>query len=199
MFMPGAEPFSVCVYCASSSKVDDCFKSAARELGRLLARAGMRVVFGAGKCGLMGELACGASECGGETVGVIPQFMYDEGWGNDALTRLEITSSMHERKERMLSLADAVVALPGGCGTLEELLEAITWKQLGLFDKPIVILNVAGYYDDILRMFSRAVEERFMRDEHCGMWRVAASPEQAVSLVKSIPAWRSDARKIAAI
>lgn len=199
MFMSGSGPFSVCVYCASSSKVDDCFKSAARELGRLLADAGMRVVFGAGKCGLMGELACGVMERGGETVGVIPQFMYDEGWGSDMLSRLEITSSMHERKERMLQLADAVIALPGGCGTLEELMEAITWKQLGLFDKPIVILNVAGYYDDILRMLARAVEERFMRNEHREMWRVADLPSQAVSLVRSIPAWRSDARKIAAI
>lgn len=199
MSMPGNDPFSVCVYCASSSMVDDCFKSAARELGRLLARSGMRVVFGAGKCGLMGELACGAMECGGETIGVIPQFMYDEGWGNDALTRLEITASMHERKSRMLQLADAVVALPGGCGTMEELLEAVTWKQLGLFNRPIVILNTCGYYDDILRMLSRAVSEHFMRDEHCGMWRVAATPAEAVALVRSVPAWRSDARKIAAM
>ena len=199
MPMPESGSFTVCVYCASSSKVDDCFKSAARELGRLLAQAGMSVVFGAGRCGLMGELACGATECGGRTIGVIPQFMYDEGWGNDTLSRLEITSSMHERKSRMLQLADAVVALPGGCGTMEELLEAITWKQLGLFDKPIVILNTGGYYDDILRMLSRAVSEKFMRDEHRDMWRVAASPSDAVSLGRSIPAWRSDARKIAAI
>lgn len=190
---------TVCVYCASSSKVDAVFTAAAHELGAELADEGVCIAFGAGKCGLMGALADGAKEKGGEIVGVIPKFMYDEGWGDEGLTRLEVTASMHERKERMLQLADAVIAMPGGCGTMEELMEAITWKQLGLFSHPIVILNTGGYYDPLIAMLERAICERFMRDEHRDIWIVANTPHEAVEAIKNAPRWRDDARSIAAI
>ncbi|MEG1574656.1 MAG: TIGR00730 family Rossman fold protein [Bacteroidales bacterium] len=190
---------TVCVYCASSSKVDVDFTNAAYNLGAELAEKGIRIVFGAGKCGLMGALAEGALKNNGEIVGVIPKFMYDEGWGNETLTRLEITASMHERKERMLHLADAVIALPGGCGTMEELMEAITWKQLGLFSRPIIILNTNGYYNPLINMLESAIRNLFMRDEHRNMWIVAETSHEAAEAIKNAPRWRDDARKIAAI
>ena len=120
---------SVCVYCASSSKINPDYFEAAREIGRLLARQGMRCVCGAGNQGLMGTLADSVLAHGGEVLGVIPQFMIDEGWCHPGLTQTVVTADMHERKERMAQEADAVIALPGGCGTLEELFEIITWKQ----------------------------------------------------------------------
>ena len=124
---------TVCVYCASSSKVDKVYIDAAYSLGKMFVENGIRCVFGAGKTGLMGALARGVMDHNGEIIGVIPEFMVEEGWGNDELTQMEITPSMHSRKEIMVQLSDATIAMPGGCGTLEELMEIITWKQLGLF------------------------------------------------------------------
>ena len=133
---------SVCVYCASSSKINPRYFEAARETGRLLAQSGMRCVCGAGNQGLMCTLADSVLENGGEVLGVIPRFMIDEGWCHKGLTETIVTADMHERKERMAQEADAVIALPGGCGTMEELFEIITWKQLGLYLDTIVILNI---------------------------------------------------------
>ena len=124
---------SVCVYCASSSRVAPAYFEAAQELGQLLARKHIRCVYGAGGQGLMGTLADAVMQEGGEITGVIPQFMYDNGWNHPALKDLIITPDIHSRKQRMAALSDAVIALPGGCGTFEELLEIITWKQLGLY------------------------------------------------------------------
>ena len=153
----------VCVYCASSSKVAEEYKRQAYRLGELLADAGIETKFGSGSVGLMGALAEGVLSKKGVIVGVIPQFMVDEGWGNDSVTRQIVTDTMHTRKKTMAEDVDAAVALPGGCGTMEELLEIITWKQLGLFNKPIIILNVNHYYDDLLRMMDNVVSENFMR------------------------------------
>ena len=134
---------SVCVYCASSSKVDTIYFEAAKQLGKLIARNNLRCIYGAGNQGLMGTIADSVLDAGGKVTGIIPRFMYEEGWHYERLQDIEITNSMHERKARMASLSDAVIALPGGCGTLEELLEIITWKQLGLYLNPIVILDTA--------------------------------------------------------
>ena len=174
---------SVCVYCASSSKINPRYFEAARETGRLLAQNGMRCVCGAGNQGLMGTLADSVLENGGEVLGVIPRFMIDEGWCHKGLTETIVTADMHERKERMAQEADAVIALPGGCGTMEELFEIITWKQLGLFLNPIVILNI----------------ENFMRQEHARMWQVAQTPQEAVDAIQNMPVWDKNIRKIAAI
>ena len=171
---------SVCVYCASSSRIDPEYTACAGRLGELLARNRMRCVCGAGKQGLMGALTDGVLNAGGKVTGIIPRFMCERGWMYEGLTETMITETMHERKQRMADLADAVVALPGGCGTLEELLEIITWKQLGLFSKPVVILNVKGYYDPLIRLFERAVEENFMRPVHKEMWEVADTPEKVL-------------------
>ena len=190
---------SVCVYCASSSKIKPSYFEAADELGRLLAQNDMRCVCGAGNQGLMGTLADSVLDNGGEVLGVIPQFMINEGWCHKGLTQTIVTADMHERKERMAQEADAVIALPGGCGTMEELIEIITWKQLGLFLNPIVILNIDGYYDPLITMLHNAITENFMREEHARMWQVAQTPREAIELVQTAPVWDKNIRKIAAI
>lgn len=192
-------PKTVCVYCASSSKADKKYLDAAYTLGKILAESKIRCVFGAGKTGLMGALAQGMIDSKGEIVGVIPEFMIAEGWGNEDLTHLEITPTMHSRKETMAQLSDAVIAMPGGCGTFEELMEIITWKQLGLFSGAIIILNINNYYNPLIEMLNRAVEENFMREEHKTIWQVATTPEEAIVAIKEATGWREDARKIAAI
>ena len=137
---------SVCVYSASSSKIDKVYFEAAGRLGKLLAERRIRLVNGAGSIGLMRSVADAVLENGGEVTGVIPRFMVEQGWHHTGLTRLVEVESMHERKQLMADLSDAVIALPGGCGTLEELLEVITWKQLGLYLNPIVILNTCNKF-----------------------------------------------------
>ena len=132
-------------------------------------------------------------------MGVIPRFMIDEGWCHPDLTQTIVTADMHERKERMAQEADAVIALPGGCGTFEELFEIITWKQLGLFLNPIVILNTDGYYDPLIEMLHKAIDENFMRREHERMWLVAQTPQEAIDAIEQAPAWDPSIRKIAAI
>lgn len=193
------EIHSVCVYCASSSKVDAVYFEAAEQLGRLLAQHQLHCIYGAGNQGLMGAIANSVLDAGGNVTGIIPRFMYEEGWHYDRLQHIEITNSMHERKERMAALSNAVIALPGGCGTLEELLEIITWKQLGLYFNPIVILNTAGYYDPLLALLERAVEQNFMRAEHQKMWVVASTPQEAIEALYSAPEWNGSVRKFAAI
>ena len=157
---------SVCVYSASSTKIDEVYFNAARQLGQLLAKRRIRLINGAGSLGLMRSLADAVLENGGEVTGVIPKFMVEQGWHHTGLSKLVEVESMHERKQLMADLSDAVIALPGGCGTLEELLEIITWKQLGLYLNPIIILNINGFYNPLLEMLQRAVEGNFMRKEH---------------------------------
>lgn len=150
---------SVCVYSASSTKIDPVYFDAARELGTLLGQRHIRLVNGAGNMGLMAAVADATLAAGGEVTGVIPRFMIEQGWHHTGLTKLVEVENMHERKQLMADLSDAVIALPGGCGTLEELLEVITWKQLGLYLNPIVILNIKGYFDPLLAMLQKAVDE----------------------------------------
>ena len=154
---------SVCVYSASSTKIDEVYFNAARQLGQLLAKRRIRLINGAGSIGLMRSVADAVLENGGEVTGVIPKFMVEQGWHHTGLSKLVEVESMHERKQLMADLSDAVIALPGGCGTLEELLEIITWKQLGLYLNPIVILNTNGFFDPLLDMLTRAIDENFMR------------------------------------
>jgi uncharacterized protein (TIGR00730 family) len=190
---------TVCVYCASSSKAEKTYIDAAYTLGKLFVEKQIRCVFGAGKTGLMGALARGVMDNNGEIIGVIPEFMIAEGWGNEDLTQLKITPTMHTRKETMAQLSDAVIAMPGGCGTLEELMEIITWKQLGLFTGTIIILNVNNYYTPLIEMLNKAIDENFMREEHKAIWQIATTPQEAIEAIQEATEWRSDARKIAAI
>lgn len=179
---------SVCVYCASSAKIDKVYFDAAKELGKLLAERELECICGAGKKGLMGVLTTEVLSNGGSVKGIIPQFMYDEGWYHPDITDLVVTESMHERKTLMAESSDAVIAMPGGCGTMEELLEIITWKQLGLYFNPIVILNTNNYYDPLIKMLDNAIEETFMLPAHGKIWEVASTPQQAVDLLFEIKA-----------
>ena len=190
---------SVCVYCASSTKIDSVYFDAARELGTLLGQRQIRLINGAGNMGLMSAVSDAALRAGGEVTGVIPRFMVEQGWHHTGLTQLVEVESMHQRKKTMADLSDAVIALPGGCGTLEELLEIITWKQLGLYLNPIVILNVKNYFDPLLDMLRQAVDENFMRVQHGAIWHVAQTPQEAVELIYTTPLWDASIRKFAAI
>lgn len=190
---------SVCVYSASSTKIDEVYFNDARQLGQLLAKRRIRLINGAGSIGLMRSVADAVLENGGEVTRVIPKFMVEQGWHHTGLSKLVEVESMHERKQLMADLSDAVIALPGGCGTLEELLEIITWKQLGLYLNPIVILNTNGFFDPLLDMLTRAIDENFMRRQHGEIWHVATTPEEAVELIYTVPVWDASIRKFAAI
>ncbi len=180
---------SLCVYCASSAKVDPDYLNAATQLGELLAKHGVHCIYGAGHVGLMGAMADAVLAMKGEITGVIPRFMIDRDWHHKGLEKIITTETMHERKAKMAQLSGAAVALPGGCGTMEELLEIITWKQLGLFPKPIVIVNINGYYDDLVAMLKKAIAENFMREEHGDLWTVVSSPEEVIETIMSAPDW----------
>jgi len=188
---------SLCVYCASSTQVDNVYFDAAEKLGKLLVHNDFQLIYGGGKMGLMNAVANAVLQSGGEVTGVMPQFMLDEGWHNPNV-KLLITKDMHERKMTMSQLADAVVALPGGCGTLDELFEIITWKQLGLFTKPIVILNINNYYDDLLKFLHKAADEKFLRTEHLTMWQVCQNAEAVFDAINNSAQWETHFRKFAA-
>ena len=190
---------SVCVYSASSTKINPVYVKAAEELGSLLAEHHIRLINGAGSIGLMCAVADAVLKNGGEVTGVIPRFMVEQNWHHTGLTELIEVESMHERKQKMANLSDGIVALPGGCGTLEELLEIITWKQLGLYLNPIVILNVNGFFDPLLEMLGKAIDENFMRQQHGDIWKVAQTPEEALRLLYETPVWDISIRKFAAI
>lgn len=174
---------NVCVFCASSANIDERYLADARELGTLLAQGGWRCVNGGGAVGLMGAVTDGTLDAGGEVTGVIPKFMVDNGWCYDRLMDVVVTADMHQRKQMMSNMADAVIALPGGVGTLEELLETLTWRQLGLVRVPIIILNTLGYYDPLLAMLRHAIDEGFMKPSHGQLWQVVATPADAVALL----------------
>ena len=187
---------TVVVYGASSADAEKVFVDAAFELGGLIARSGKRLVSGAGSTGLMAAVENGALDAGGISIGIIPQFMVDNGWLHEGLTEVIITPTMHERKNRMAQMADAVVALPGGTGTFEELFEIITWKMLGLFVKPIIILNTDNYYDPLLDMLDRTAQRHFMNPVFKNLWAVAKTPEEAIELVDTLPDWNDTTSKI---
>ena len=190
---------SVCVYSASSNKIASVYFEAAEKLGSLLAKQHIRLINGAGSIGLMRSVADAVLENGGEVTGVIPHFMVEQNWHHTGLTELIEVTSMHERKQKMANLSDGIIALPGGCGTLEELLEIITWKQLGLYLNPIIILNINGFFDPLFQMLERAIEENFMRQQHGDRWKVAQTPDEAVELLQTTPVWDASIRTFAAI
>lgn len=192
-------PERVCVYAASSGATDEAYLEAARELGRVLAVAGSEVVYGGGGAGSMGALADGALAAGGRVTGVLPRFMDEIEWGHRAVSEMVLVDTMHERKQRMLELSGAVVALPGGCGTFEELFEAITWKRLGLWGGAVVMVDVLGYYRPVAELLERCVEQRFMRPEHRALWTLAPGPAEVPALLASTPPWPSDARRFARV
>ncbi len=186
---------SICVYSASSPQVNDYYIESAKKLGLLFSEHQIELIYGAGKTGLMGAMADAVLEKGGKVTGVIPSFMIQQNWHHTRLTKLVEVDSMHERKQKMATLSDGIVALPGGCGTLEELLEIITWKQLGLYNKPIVIVNANGFYDPLIEMLNRAIDEKFMRIDHKYLWSIAEHVDQVIDLLQKTPIWNSSIGK----
>ncbi len=189
----------VCVYCASSRQCDPAYHEAARELGRILASHDITVVYGGGLVGSMGAMANAALECGGRVIGILPQFMHELEWGHTSLTELIIVNDIHERKRMMISDVDAVIALPGGCGTLEELFEAITWKRLGLYSGPIVLVNTRNFFAPCIELLNRCIEERFMDSRHAAMWSVVDKPGDVLSAIHRAAPWSPDNRSFAGL
>jgi len=169
---------SVCVYCASSPNVDKSYIELARKIGELLAKNGIHCIYGAGSTGLMGGLANGVLSQHGAITGIIPRFMCEREWNHTGLPELIMVETMHERKELMLRKADAAIALPGGIGTFEELVEAITWRKLGLFNNPIYIVNSNNYYRSLIDMLEKAVDEKFMEKEDLNLWKVVNNADE---------------------
>lgn len=178
---------AICIYGASSSNIDPRFMDDAFETGRLIALSGYALVSGGGRGGLMAAAIEGALSVGGHTIGVLPQFMIEREWQHPQLSRLIVTESMHERKHTMARLSAGVIALPGGIGTLEELMEIITWRQLGLYAGKVSVLNTLGYYDPLLQMLTHSAECGFMRrSAQSRLYEVATTPQAAVELVTTI-------------
>ena len=178
---------SVCVFCGSRTGADTAYSRAARRFGRILIERKMRLVYGGGSIGLMGVLVGAVLEGGGEVTGVIPEFLMRREVGNPTLTELVVVDSMHERKARMFELADAFVILPGGIGTLDETIEIITWKQLGLHGKPIAILDVAGYWSAFESLIARVIEGGFAYRGIRQLYSVTDDVERLLPILESAP------------
>ena len=186
---------SLCVYCGSSDRGDVRHRDWAGELGREAAQRAIRIVFGGGHVGLMGEVADAALAAGGEVIGVIPEHLRIRELGHGGLTRMEVVESMHERKARMCALADAFCVLPGGLGTLDEAFEIITWKQLDLHDKPIVLLNQAGFWQPFLDLVAHQVAEGYIRAQHAQLFAVAETVAQVFEVLADAPEPRAPERQ----
>jgi uncharacterized protein (TIGR00730 family) len=190
----------ICIYAASSAHCDAQYRDDARALGEILARAGHTLVYGGGAVGSMGALADGALSAGGEVIGIIPRFMVELEWAHTHLSALELVEDMRERKHQLLTGSDAVIALPGGCGTLEELFEAITLKRLGIYHKPIVLLNTRGYWTPWSDFMQRQViDEGFMNPGHGGMWSVVDAVADVLPAIAGAPEWNESARDYAVV
>ena len=176
---------SVCVYCGSRSGAMPAYESAAESLGVMLATRGLRLVYGAGDVGLMGVVARAAQGAGGETFGVIPEHLVKREVGKSDLTTYVVTETMHERKKVMLYNADAVVLLPGGAGSLDELFEVLTWRQLGLHDKPIVVLNTDGYWDKLRALLDHVIDQGFADEPLSDFLTWVSTPQQALDVLRA--------------
>lgn len=181
----------ICVFCGANSGDRPVFVERARELGRLLARRGIELVYGGGNVGLMGAIADGALSEGGRVIGVIPRALLEKELGHRGVQELIVVASMHERKAKMAELAQAFIALPGGFGTLDEICEVLTWTQLGFHDKPCGFLDVEGYWQPLLAMFDRAAASGFLRADNRSL---VLANEDADVLLEALASWRPDHR-----
>ena len=178
---------SVCVFCGASSGSDPLYREQTRRLGGLIAGAGMILIFGGGKAGLMGALADGALAADGQVIGVIPEFLKEREHSHSGVTDLQVVDSMHSRKQRMFDLSDAFVVLPGGVGTLDETLEMITWKQLHRHDKPIVIVDINGYWQKLDALIAATVEEAFATPATRGLYTLVSSVDEVIATLRQQP------------
>jgi uncharacterized protein (TIGR00730 family) len=191
---------SVSIFCSSSSRSPRPYLEASYNLGKLLAKENIAVYYGGGYIGEMGSLAKGVLDNSGMLIGVIPEFMMKNNWGNPEVSEMIVTSDLSERKSILLERADGIVALPGGTGTLDELLEALANKKLGLLDKPIIIYNIDGFFDPLLSLFSRMVKEELILPEHIKFLSIANSAEEVVGFLKSyIPMGKESIQNLSAL
>ncbi len=173
----------VAVYCASSQKIDNLYLEEAARLGKLLSEKDFGIVYGGGKVGLMGTVADAAMKAGGHVSGVIPEFMINLELAHKSISELNIVEDMHTRQKMMLEKSDYIIALPGGSGTFMEFFEAVSWKRLGLIVSPIILLNINGYYDNMIAMLNRAVDDKFMAGDYSRLWNVFSSVSEAVDFL----------------
>lgn len=174
---------SVCVFCGSAPGARPSYSRAAEEMGRALAKRGITLVYGGGRLGLMGIVADAVLQAGGRVVGVIPRMLIERECSHPGLTTQHVVTTMHERKTLMAELSDAFVGLPGGMGTFDELVEIVTWAQLGLHAKPVVLANIENYFDPMYAMLDYAVQERFVTAESRARWRNAESIERVMQIL----------------
>lgn len=185
MIAPNESSRRVAVYCGSADGTDPAFLTEAHALGAAIARAGLGLVYGGANVGLMGAVADAALAGGAEVIGILPEVLKDREIAHTGITRLELVPTMHKRKARMAELADAFLILPGGYGTLEELLEVVTWAQLRIHAKPCVLVNVSGYWNGLLSFLDTAVTAGFLKPRNRGLLQVAATSEEAVRMTLS--------------
>ena len=190
---------NVCIFCASSPAIDPLYFEVAHLLALELLKNKVSINYGGGKSGLMGEIADTYLAGNGRITGYLPHFMNEMGWRHPDITKMIHVENMHERKFRMRENVDAVIALPGGIGTLEELLEVITLKQLGKFTKPIIIINTNDFYAPLLDMLKKMIGSKFMRDIHENLWQVITDPREVLNTINLSPVWDSSAIKFAAV
>jgi len=189
----------ICVYAASSSQASETYIAAASELGKILSQAHIDVVYGGGSIGLMGALAEAVLSEKGTLIGVIPEFMMKLEWGNPNVSKMIITENLAQRKATLMKDADAIIVLPGGTGTLEELSEAISLKKLGQIDCPIILLNTIGFFDPLIAFFDRMVQDRFIRPEHQKLYSIAEHPSQVIAAIHQAESWGDDAYRLASL
>lgn len=189
----------VTVYASSSNALAESYYDAAARLGAVLGAAGLEIVYGGGGVGLMRAMADQALAAGAHVHGVIPHFLNTVEHGHKSLSRLEVVADMRERKHRMIADSHAVVSLPGGSGTFEEVFEVLTLKRLGLFTGPVVLVNTNRYFDRFVEFLEHSVRERFMSEQHLRMWSVIQEPEEVLEAMHSAHEWSSDARAFAAV
>lgn len=187
------------IFCASSQKVEPVYFEATRQLALELTRHKVEIIYGGGSIGLMGNLADTVIENGGKITGIIPKFMAEVEWAHTNLPNLVIVDSMHERKSLMIENTDCVIALPGGCGTVEELMEVITLKRLGLFTKPIIILNINEFYNPLIDLLENMIREKFLREVHRNMWAVSTTSNNIIETIIQSPRWEKSAIEFANI
>ncbi|MCF8378849.1 MAG: TIGR00730 family Rossman fold protein [Bacteroidales bacterium] len=189
----------VAIFCASSPGVDDIYFDVAENLTRELINNDIAINYGGGGIGLMGKIADTALEMGGNIKGIIPVFMKEMEWAHKGVKDMILVRDMHERKYRLKKDIDAIITLPGGVGTMDELMEFISLKQLGQFTKPIIIVNTNGFYDPLFELLARMISQKFMRDSHSEIWTVVSDPSEVIDAIIESPPWDAEAIKFAAV
>lgn len=189
----------VCVFCASSRKSPKLYMQDAANLGEILAQNNIEIVYGGGSIGLMGAMADAALKLQGSVTGIIPEFMVEMEWAHPGVKNMVVVQTMHERKFKMVEHTDAIIALPGGSGTFEELLEVITAKRLGHYISPIIIVNLNGFYDPLIAQFERSIEDQMMDQRHQDMWTVVSNSNEVLPAILNTDTWPDNAIKFAAV